>query len=75
MDHEGIELLKRPAEEGALEMWEAYLDETKVSARRAGGRWAFGWGRGEGGTTWSYERRATSGKRSKRHGSKGHLMP
>ncbi|GFZ50149.1 hypothetical protein JCM24511_07904 [Saitozyma sp. JCM 24511] len=29
MDHEGIELLKRPAEEGALEMWEAYLDETK----------------------------------------------
>ncbi|WWD20094.1 AmmeMemoRadiSam system protein B [Kwoniella shandongensis] len=29
MDHEGMELLRRPGEEGAVEKWEAYLDETK----------------------------------------------
>jgi len=30
MDHEGMDLLRRPAEFGALEKWEAYLDMTKV---------------------------------------------
>jgi len=30
MDHEGIELLRRPAAFGALEKWEGYLLETKV---------------------------------------------
>ncbi|KAK8849469.1 AmmeMemoRadiSam system protein B [Kwoniella newhampshirensis] len=29
MDHEGMELLRRPGEAGAVEKWEAYLDETK----------------------------------------------
>lgn len=31
MDHEGMDLLRRPAEEGAKEKWEAYLDRTKAS--------------------------------------------
>ncbi|WWC65628.1 AmmeMemoRadiSam system protein B [Kwoniella dejecticola CBS 10117] len=29
MDHEGMDLLRRPAETGALERWEAYLARTK----------------------------------------------
>ncbi|WWD04109.1 AmmeMemoRadiSam system protein B [Kwoniella europaea PYCC6329] len=29
MDHEGMDLLRHPAEEGAVEKWEAYLDRTK----------------------------------------------
>ncbi|OCF43473.1 hypothetical protein I317_02622 [Kwoniella heveanensis CBS 569] len=29
MDHEGMDLLKKPAEFGASEKWEAYLDRTK----------------------------------------------
>ena len=31
MDHEGMDLLRRPAEFGALEKWEAYLARTNVS--------------------------------------------
>ena len=31
MDHEGIDILRRPAEDGAVEKWQAYLDRTKVS--------------------------------------------
>jgi len=34
MDHEGMDLLRRPAEDGAKEKWEAYLDRTKVSSTR-----------------------------------------
>ncbi|WVQ79438.1 AmmeMemoRadiSam system protein B [Cryptococcus sp. DSM 104549] len=29
MDHEGMDLLRQPAETGALERWEAYLERTK----------------------------------------------
>ncbi|WVR08271.1 AmmeMemoRadiSam system protein B [Kwoniella sp. DSM 27419] len=29
MDHEGMDMLRQPAEFGAAEKWEAYLDETK----------------------------------------------
>lgn len=35
MDHEGIELLRRPGEFGAREKWEGYLDETQVSRVRS----------------------------------------
>lgn len=31
LDHQGIDLLRQPAGEGAVEKWEAYLDRTKVS--------------------------------------------
>ena len=31
MDHEGMDLLRRPGEYGAKEKWEAYLDRTKAS--------------------------------------------
>lgn len=31
MDHEGMDILRYPAEKGALEKWEAYLARTKVS--------------------------------------------
>jgi predicted class III extradiol MEMO1 family dioxygenase len=32
MDHEGMDLLRTPGSEGAVEKWEAYLATTKVSA-------------------------------------------
>ena len=31
MDHEGMEILRQPAEDGAVERWHTYLDRTKVS--------------------------------------------
>ena len=31
MDHEGMDLLRTPGSEGAVEKWEAYLATTKVS--------------------------------------------
>lgn len=31
MDHEGMDLLRYPGENGALAKWEAYLSRTKVS--------------------------------------------
>jgi len=30
MDHEGMDLLRKPARPGAVEEWEAYLSRTKV---------------------------------------------
>jgi predicted class III extradiol MEMO1 family dioxygenase len=34
MDHEGVDLLRRPGEPGAIAQWEAYLSRTKVSRSR-----------------------------------------
>lgn len=34
MDHEAMDLLRRPGEEGAVEKWEAYLLKTKVGQIR-----------------------------------------
>lgn len=31
MDHEGMDLIRRPAEKGAVAAWERYLTRTKVS--------------------------------------------
>jgi hypothetical protein len=39
MDHEGMDLLRAPGAQGAVEKWEVYLSRTKVSAPLSAGNW------------------------------------